>query len=458
MKRGLLASHGLGIPFALRHGMTQRATFASLVFPSLALVLPMDRATAQAPAIQYAYDELGRLVAATSKGRLTWPRSASRRGAERGLVLALTLLIPSTLGPPLNVTALGPLEIWADGFGLVGSVAADSVGHLYVTDTDAGTVTCVAPDRSRTVVARGLDQPLGIALDAGGRLLIAEEGAGRVVRVEPGGGRIAVATGLRRPRWLAVSEGGIVFISARRGGSGNAMAVLALHPNGRLVVFADDFKNLEGLAVGDDRLFMAAKGRGGADHEGAIFQMVIRPDGSPGPLTSLGPDDRLKSPLGLARDRLGALYVTVKELASGSSKAKDAVAKVHDDGAITGFASDLRDPQGLALDRDGHLYVADGRGGRVVRFRAPPAPTLDGLPDFTKQPAAIVRGTTAAGARLVLVPEDSVAPVTGTADPAGKFFGRGPAGHERLELHRGHRHRAGRPRSRLPCRRGHHRP
>ena len=107
-----------------------------------------------------------------------------------------------TAGAPVgNVTALAPVEIWIDGLTTVTGLALDSAtGHLYVSDADAGTVTRVAPDRTRTLMARGLDHPMGLALDANGRLLIAEERAGRVVRVEAGGGRTPLATGLRQPR------------------------------------------------------------------------------------------------------------------------------------------------------------------------------------------------------------------------------------------------------------------
>jgi len=193
--------------------------------------------------------------------RRPWARWSPRRAVQRGAMLALALLIPSTVGAPRgSVTSQTPVEVWADGFTSADGIAIDSSGHLYVSDSDAGTVTQVAPDRTRTVVARGLDQPKGLAVDASGHLLIAEERAGRVVRVEPGGGRIALATGLPRPRWLAVSAGGVVFITTLRGGRGDPQAILALHPDNRLVVFADDFKNLEALAAGDDVLFAAPRG------------------------------------------------------------------------------------------------------------------------------------------------------------------------------------------------------
>ena len=343
--------------------------------------------------------------------------------AARGVILSLVVLIPSTASAPVEkIAALAPVEIWIDGLGRVGAVVTDAQANLYISDVEAGTVTRVAPDRSRSVVAVGLDRPMGLALDASGRLLIAEERAGRVVRVEPGGTRTPLAAGILQPRWLAVNDQGIVFISARRDASGDAMVILALLPNGQRTVFADDFKDLEALAADEGILFAAAKGRrGGVEGDGVIFQIAVRGDGTAGTMTTRGPADRFKKPVGLALDRLGAFYLTTNQLDTGTSKAKDAVVKLHAGGAVTLFAAEMRDPQGLAFDADGHLYVADGGAGRVLRFRAPRAPVLEDLPPFTNRSSITVGGTADANARVDLFANDATTPIVAPADSAGKF-------------------------------------
>ena len=77
------------------------------------------------------------------------------RGAVRlATLLAFIALIPSTSTAPVDpVTALAPVEVWADGFGDLGGVAVDGEGAVYVTERLAGTVIRIAPDRSRTIVA-----------------------------------------------------------------------------------------------------------------------------------------------------------------------------------------------------------------------------------------------------------------------------------------------------------------
>jgi len=45
-----------------------------------------------------------------------------------------------------------------------------------------------------------------------------------------------------------------------------------------------------------------------------VFQLPILADGTAGALTTPWPRDAFKKPVGLARDRLGALWLTTKEL------------------------------------------------------------------------------------------------------------------------------------------------
>src|SRR5439155_3501400 len=73
------------------------------------------------------------------------------------------------------------------------------------------------------------------------------------------------------------------------------------------------------------------------------------------------------------------------------TKSHDVIGKLRMDGTLTRFAAALGDPQGLAFDAHGNLLVADGARGRVVRFRAPSAPTMT-TPPFTNRAALTVTG------------------------------------------------------------------
>src|SRR3990172_2454789 len=100
--------------------------------------------------------------------------------------------------------------------------------------------------------------------------------------------------------------------------------------------------------------------RGGG---GVLLQSPLLADGTAGPPQPLGRAGEVSKPVGLARDRLGALYLTTRELDLHDDDARRAVAKLHPTGVVTRYAERLTRPQGLAFDPDGNLYVADGPPG-----------------------------------------------------------------------------------------------
>jgi hypothetical protein len=154
--------------------------------------------------------------------------------------------------------------------------------------------------------------------------------------------------------------------------------------------------------------------------DGVIVRIPILGDGTAGVPVQIGPADQFTKPVGLARDRLGALYLTSKVLDLPKDKAKRAVAKLHPTGVVTLYAGNLDNPQGVAFDADNNLYVADGHSGRVLRFRAPPAPTVH-APAVTRQSPVPLTGTTSPRARVDLFVNDALTPVTVTADATGAF-------------------------------------
>src|SRR5437870_875886 len=176
----------------------------------------------------------------------------------------------------------------------------------------------------------------------------------------------------------------------------------------------------EGLALNGAFLYAAARRVDGlALVQGAIVRYPVLPDGrlgAPGYFLASGFEDR---PKGLALDRLGALYVSSKEIRIGGAQATRALGKVHPNAHLTEFTRELDDPQGLALGADGSLYVADGDGGRLIRFRAPPAPTLTGLSEFIQHSPLTVTGTTEAQARVDLFLNDAATAFTIVATGTG---------------------------------------
>jgi Glucodextranase, domain B/Bacterial Ig domain len=359
---------------------------------------------------------------------------SSRRARRFVVVLALVGLAGAVVSLTARAsapTSVAPFEIHADGFLDLRGIVVDGEGNVFVADREAGTVTRIAPDHSRVVVTSGLERPIGLALDRDGRLLIAEERAGRVVRIEAGGGRTSLVTGVKQPRWLAVREDGTLYVAARRltrdsdpepdDESSEPELILALGPAGTLRVFSDGFKKLQGLAVTHEAVYAATQGlRESAKIDGVVFRIPVGVDGTAGTPVQMGPGDEFKKPVGLALDRLGALYVATKELTLAEDPSKRAVAKLHPDGHVSAFGEGFEEPQGVAFDADGNLYLTDGAAGRVVKFRAPAPPTVS-VPSFTARTALTVTGRAEAVARVDVFVADVATPVSVVADPTGAF-------------------------------------
>jgi len=348
--------------------------------------------------------------------------------------LALALITTSVTGtaiaPPRPIASLAPVEILAEGFARLRGIAIDADDTVYVSDRESGTVTRLSSE-GRRVVARRLERPVGLAFDHDGRILVAEERAGRVVRLDPDG-PTPLARGIKQPRWLAVSEDGTVYVSARRltrdadpepdDETLEPEVILALMPDGVLSVFADGFDHLQGLVVHGDAVYAATTGPRGVPRQGGVvYRIPILPDGRAGKITRLGPRDVFERPVGLAVDRLGVLYASAASTILDGPRSSQAIVKLRPDGAASTFATGLEDPRGLAFDSLGHLYVADGNSGRVLRFLAPPPPTLAAVAPFTRLASIALSGSTAPHARVDALIEDGGAPITTTASATGAF-------------------------------------
>jgi uncharacterized protein (TIGR03437 family) len=234
-------------------------------------------------------------------------------------------------------------------------IAIDSSGNLYIADSQNLVIRKVSNSNISSIAGNHiyaysgdngpatsaqLNTPLGVATDAGGDVYIADS-ANNVVRMVTKGGAIynvlgngvASTSGLSNPEGLVVDSSGNLYIAD----SQNAR-VQKVTPSGSVSTVAGNGK----------------PGYGG--------------DG--GAATSA----QLNAPLGLALDSAGNLYI--------SDFSNNRVRKVSASGTITtvagtgmtGYSGDgaaatnaqLTNPEGLAVDFAGNLYIADS-GNNAVR-------------------------------------------------------------------------------------------
>jgi RHS repeat-associated protein len=405
---GLLADTGVSLP-----GLT------TWTRPTVHLVWNVGEVTL----LGFAY------VAFARPWLFAWSRRALTvaPGAIATAVAAFSLASSATRADQ-PVTALAPFDVIVDARAELVGVAVAGDDTRYVSDRGAGAVYRLTSMGTLTTVAANLDRPAGLAVSADGRLLIVEEHAGRVVRLEPNGALTVVATGLKTPRWIVVSDDDTLYVTAHRlttpdgtdRTEGRVVVRIDL-ATGVMAEVATDIRSAQGLARVNGALIVASKGVAtGPESSGVLLQYPVTPGGGLGtPATWIGTG--LKQPVGLAVDALGALYVASKELTLETDSSKRAIGKVHPGGLLTDFAENLSDPQGVALGHDGALYVADGKSGRLYRFRAPPAPTLRTPPRFSTSRAIALTGTTEPDAQLDVFAHDTAHAASSVADAAGHF-------------------------------------
>jgi sugar lactone lactonase YvrE len=262
----------------------------------------------------------------------------------------------------LALLALTPAGNASVGMNAPKGMAFDSAGNLLIANADTGKIFKFAPDGKRTTFASSLTHPFGMAFDADGNLFVAEvqEKSGLVLKFTPDGKRSTFASGLVEPLFLAFDPAGNLFVLDVKGGYMGT--ILKFTPDGTRSVFAksglrtDDFISSAGPAVDQaGNLFISDSGGGNT----AILKFA--PDGSH---TTFFAGLGNPQPNVLGFDPAGNLFVAlVTQLTSEYTQ----ILKFSPDGKKETFATGT-DTIGMAFDKGGNLFVADGATGSILKF------------------------------------------------------------------------------------------
>jgi sugar lactone lactonase YvrE len=246
-------------------------------------------------------------------------------------------------------------------------VAVDSLGNLYIADTgnhrirkvaQSGVITTIAGNGiggyggdNRSAISAQLKRPSAIAVDNVGNLFIADTGNYCIRKITPGG-MIATVVGNGISGYSG--DGGLAT-SAQLGVSFS----IAMDPEGNLYIA--DFGNPRIRKVSPNGVIATVAGNGANGYSG---------DG--GPATSA----RLAEPRGIAADSAGNLYIADTKNHLIRKVTPDGMIKTIAGNGTPGFSGDggsaisarLNYPIALAVDSKGILYIADNSNRRIRKI------------------------------------------------------------------------------------------
>ena len=256
---------------------------------------------------------------------------------------------PHEFGPPVVVIGTHPAQVLMSRPGRVAfRIPEQATTGLIEVRTPTG-VSNAAPMRVARELSTGLHPVTSPAVSRSGMIYATISGQrGKqtpvsVVRISPDGRGTPFVTGILNATGLAFSPEGDLFVTSRAEGN-----VYRIDGAGESTLYA------EGMGVATGAVFDPAGNLFVGDRSGTIFK--IDPQRKIFVYATLEPS---VSAYHLAVDREETLYVTGPTLSSN-----DAIWAIDTHGDARAWFRGLGRPQGLALAKDGNIYVTASLRGR----------------------------------------------------------------------------------------------
>ncbi len=268
-----------------------------------------------------------------------------------------------TARPAITATPTLPPEIYAPvllarGFGCPDDLILDGQSQVIFSDVHNGGVNRIEPDGRITTLVSGLAEPEGMVLMPDGMLIFAVQGANgqhidQIDQLAPGSATLRVLLALANPTNLP----GIDSISLDQQ-TGDLL--VADSPNGTILRVGLDGQIKQTIARGFTRPTDAIADSSGAIYVADEYGNGVARVNTGGSVTWLA---HMPDPDDLAFDLDGTLLVTVL--------GDNTIARLDPrTGQLLGtVATNLFEPQGLAVDQQGNLYVSEETANIVVMLR-----------------------------------------------------------------------------------------
>jgi endonuclease YncB( thermonuclease family) len=273
----------------------------------------------------------------------------------------VTTLAGSAANPPGSADGTGAAARFSDPFG----IAVDGSGNVYVADnfnntirkiTSGGVVTTLAGSATNpagsadgTGAAARFSLPWAAAVDGSGNVYVADVGNNTIRKITSGGVVTTLAGSAANPQGSADGTGAAAQFNSPYG--------LAVDGSGNVYV-ADTFNNTIRKITSSGVVTTLAGTAGGA-----------------GSTDGTAAAARFNGPSGVAVDGSGNVYVadtynnTIRKITSGGAVTTLAgTAGIAGSGDGTGAAARFNNPNGVAVDGFGNVYVADTNNSTIRKI------------------------------------------------------------------------------------------